>query len=77
MMKTLSFCRGMGSGMMGRKKPLEVMVKAMTKIMNRPLTIKMRTGIYHDKSIAHTLMPLVKEWGTDMVTLHGRSREQR
>ena len=27
--------RGMGSGLMGRKKPLEVMVKSMTQILNR------------------------------------------
>ena len=38
----------------------------------------MRTGIYSDKRIAQDLIvPLVKEWGADMVTLHGRSREQR
>ncbi len=67
----------MGCGLMGRKKPLEVMVRSMTRVMSRPLTLKMRTGIYADKPLANTLLPLVKEWGVDMVTLHGRSREQR
>ncbi len=37
----------------------------------------MRTGVYSDKRIAHDLIPLVRDWGAQMVTLHGRSREQR
>ena len=31
----LVYKRGMGSGLMGRKKPLEVMIKSITEIMNR------------------------------------------
>lgn len=73
----LVYKRGMGSGLMARKKPLEIMIKSMTAIMNRPLTVKIRTGIYMDKRIAHNLAPNLFEWGADMVTLHGRSREQR
>lgn len=73
----LVYKRGMGSGLMGRKKPLEVMIKSMTEIMHRPLTVKIRTGIYMDKKIAHNLAPNLFEWGADMVTIHGRSREQR
>jgi tRNA-dihydrouridine synthase 3 len=69
--------RGMGSGFMGRKKPLEVTVKSMSAIMTRPLTVKIRTGIYMDKRLAHNLAPNFRDWGADMVTLHGRSREQR
>ena len=74
----LVFNKGMGSGLMPRKKPLEVMVRAMSRILDVPLTLKMRTGIYADKRIAHTLIPkALTEWGASMVTLHGRSREQR
>ncbi len=43
----------------------------------RPLTVKMRTGVYADKPVAHELLPQMKSWGVSMVTLHGRSREQR
>ena len=78
----LVYSRGMGSGLMARKKPLEVMVRSMANILARksqtPLTIKMRTGVYADKHIAHNLAPLsLKSWGASMVCIHGRSREQR
>ena len=66
----------MGSGLMVRKKPLEVMIKSMTEVMTRPLTVKIRTGIYMDKKIAHNLAPNLRNWGADLVTIHGRSREQ-
>ena len=46
-------------------------------IFPRPLTVKIRTGIYMDKRIAHDLIPSLRRWGAAMVTLHGRSREQR
>lgn len=73
------FNRGMGSGLMSRKKPLEVMVRAMSQVMTTvPLTLKMRTGVYADKRIAHTIIPpAMNQWGAQLVTLHGRSREQR
>ena len=41
----LVYKRGMGSGLMCRKKPLEVMIKSMTEVMSRPLTVKIRTGM--------------------------------
>ena len=45
--------------------------------MNVPLTVKMRTGIYDKNWNAHTIVPKLREWGVSMVTIHGRSREQR
>ena len=45
--------------------------------MDVPLTVKMRAGV-HDKSWnAHSLVPLLRQWGVALVTVHGRSREQR
>ena len=58
----LVYKRGMGSGLMDRKKPLEVMIRSMTEIMSRPLTVKIRTGIYMDKRIAHNLAPNLRDW---------------
>jgi len=73
----LIYQKGMGSGLMARKRPLENIVRTMSAILSKPLTIKMRTGIYSEKKIAHDVFPLVEEWGVSAITLHGRSREQR
>ena len=42
----LIFKKGMGSGLMLRKRPLEIISRTMAGLMTRPLTIKMRTGVY-------------------------------
>ena len=73
----LIYKKGMGSGLMARKRPMENIVRTMSNLMSKPLTLKMRTGIYSDKSIAHDIFPLVEEWGASALTIHGRSREQR
>jgi len=73
----LIYKKGMGSALMARKRPLENIVRTMSSVLTRPLTVKMRTGIYSDKSTAHEIFPLVEEWGASALTLHGRSREQR
>ena len=56
----LIFQKGMGSGLMPRKRPLENIVRSMSTILSKPLTIKMRNGIYSDKRIAHDTFPLVE-----------------
>jgi len=73
----LIFKRGMGSGLMIRKRPLEIISRTMASLMTRPLTIKMRTGVYKDKNVAHELFPRLESLGIDALTIHGRSREQR
>jgi len=73
----LIYKKGMGSGLMARKRPMENIVRTMSSLLSKPLTMKMRTGIYSDKSIAHDIFPLVEEWGAAALTIHGRSREQR
>lgn len=45
--------------------------------MDVPLTVKMRAGVYDKNWNAHSLVPLLHQWGVSMVTVHGRSREQR
>ena len=64
--------------MMNRKRKLEVLVRSMSEILSVPLTLKMRTGVSMGKNIAHNIIPdALQEWGASMVTIHGRSREQR
>ncbi|XP_016962082.1 tRNA-dihydrouridine(47) synthase [NAD(P)(+)]-like [Drosophila biarmipes] len=74
----LIYQQGGGSALMRRTNILELTVRSCAALSDRlPFTVKMRTGIYADKSVAHELLPLVEEWGASAVTLHGRSREQR
>jgi hypothetical protein len=53
----------MGSGLMIRKRPLEIIARTMASVLSRPLTIKMRTGVFKDKNIAHTIFPQLEEVG--------------
>lgn len=74
----LIYQHGGGSALMRRTNVLETIVRSCSSMsLKIPFTVKMRTGVYADKSVAHELMPLVEEWGAAAVTLHGRSREQR
>lgn len=68
---------GCGSSLMLKKTKIHQICLGMKEILTVPLTIKMRMGYATDKPIAHTLFPLLEEWGFNAVTLHGRSREQR
>ncbi|KAI0217602.1 hypothetical protein LSAT2_030643, partial [Lamellibrachia satsuma] len=41
----------------------EKLVQCMTEVLDVPLTVKMRTGIYESESIAHNLTPRLRDWG--------------
>ncbi|XP_059059462.1 tRNA-dihydrouridine(47) synthase [NAD(P)(+)]-like [Achroia grisella] len=73
----LIYKKGGGSGMMHRLPTLQASITCASKLLNIPFTIKMRTGVYQNKKIAHTIIPKVVEAGVSMVCLHGRSREAR
>ncbi|CAL4118967.1 unnamed protein product, partial [Meganyctiphanes norvegica] len=73
----LIYKQGGGSALMRRTGALENMVLGMTDILDKPLTLKMRTSIHNNKEIAHKLIEKAKLWDIDMITVHGRSREQR
>lgn len=73
----LIYKKGAGSGMMHRLNALEASVRCASKLLTIPFTIKMRTGIYQDKKITHTIVPKMAELGASLITVHGRSREAR
>ncbi|XP_023954768.2 tRNA-dihydrouridine(47) synthase [NAD(P)(+)]-like [Bicyclus anynana] len=73
----LIYKKGGGSGMMHRMPALEASVRSASKLLSIPFTVKIRTGVYQDKKIAHTIIPKVVDWGASLVTLHGRSKEAR
>ncbi|ESO95224.1 hypothetical protein LOTGIDRAFT_144742, partial [Lottia gigantea] len=69
--------KGEGCALMSRNYKFEQIIRSMVSVLNIPLTVKMRTGVWSYKNIAHELTPKLRDWGVSMVTLHGRSREQR
>ncbi|XP_046615239.1 tRNA-dihydrouridine(47) synthase [NAD(P)(+)]-like [Neodiprion virginianus] len=73
----LIYRQGGGSGMLNKLNVLETTIKSISQVMQIPLTVKTRMGVYMDKPIAHNLTPLFRDWGASMITVHGRSREQR
>eukprot|EP00743_Colponemidia_sp_Colp-15_P008424 GILK01009155.1.p1 GENE.GILK01009155.1~~GILK01009155.1.p1 ORF type:complete len:630 (+),score=135.08 GILK01009155.1:144-2033(+) len=69
--------KGCGSALMNRLPRLEGILRGMTAVLSKPVTIKLRTGWNDHKPTAHRVLPLVQKWGASAATLHGRSRQQR
>lgn len=76
----LIFQQGAGSALLRRDRVLESIVRSASTLLNEKgfqFTVKTRTGIQSNKSVAHVLVPQMEKWGASAVTLHGRSKEQR
>ncbi|XP_028399610.1 tRNA-dihydrouridine(47) synthase [NAD(P)(+)]-like isoform X2 [Dendronephthya gigantea] len=73
----LVFNKGAGSALMERSRRFEEIVRGMNYVLDIPVTVKMRTGVHDKKWNALQLIPKIRDWGASLVTLHGRSREQR
>ncbi|KAM4688858.1 tRNA-dihydrouridine(47) synthase [NAD(P)(+)]-like [Discoglossus pictus] len=73
----LVYKKGGGCGLMTRTNKFEQIVKGMNSVLDVPLTVKIRTGVQEKVNLAHKLIPSLRDWGVSLITLHGRSREQR
>ncbi|KAK9526751.1 hypothetical protein VZT92_015434 [Zoarces viviparus] len=73
----LVYKKGGGCGLMTRTRKFEQIIKGMNYVLDVPLTVKIRTGVQEKCNVAHKLIPEMKKWGVSMITLHGRSKEQR
>ncbi|XP_030112587.4 tRNA-dihydrouridine(47) synthase [NAD(P)(+)]-like isoform X1 [Taeniopygia guttata] len=73
----LVYKKGGGCALMTRSNKFEQIVRGMNSVLDVPVTVKIRTGVQEKVNVAHKLIPRIREWGASMVTLHGRSREQR
>nr|XP_021400786.2 tRNA-dihydrouridine(47) synthase [NAD(P)(+)]-like [Lonchura striata domestica] len=73
----LVYKKGGGCALMTRSNKFEQIVRGMNSVLDVPVTVKIRTGVQEKVNVAHKLIPRIREWGVSMVTLHGRSREQR
>ncbi|XP_010003885.1 PREDICTED: tRNA-dihydrouridine(47) synthase [NAD(P)(+)]-like [Chaetura pelagica] len=73
----LVYKKGGGCALMTRSNKFEQIVRGMNSVLDVPLTVKIRTGVQEKMNVAHKIIPKIREWGASLVTLHGRSREQR
>ena len=69
--------KGAGSACLKRPQYLEQIVRGVSSVLTKPVTVKMRRGFHEAQDVAHALIPKLSEWGASGVTLHGRTREQR
>ncbi|KAL0611891.1 tRNA-dihydrouridine synthase [NAD]-like [Plecturocebus cupreus] len=73
----LVYKKGGGCALMNRSAKFQQIVRGMNQVLDVPLTVKIRTGVQERVNLAHRLLPELRDWGVALVTLHGRSREQR
>ncbi|CAL1528471.1 unnamed protein product [Lymnaea stagnalis] len=74
----LVYKKGGGSALMSKATKLEQICRSMIGVMgDTALTVKLRTGVFDGKNIAHQIIPRLRNAGVSLVTVHGRSREQR
>ncbi|TRM67080.1 hypothetical protein BD626DRAFT_484699 [Schizophyllum amplum] len=74
----LVYKTGSGSALLDSPGKLGRIIVGMNKALGDiPVTVKLRTGVKDGRNNAHKLMPRVSEWGAGMMTLHGRTRQQR
>ncbi|KAJ1658611.1 tRNA-dihydrouridine synthase 3, partial [Coemansia sp. RSA 25] len=68
---------GGGSSLLAFPKKIGRIVRTMHHVTDCDVTVKIRTGVLKSKNVAHELIPQLEQWGAALVTLHGRSRQQR
>lgn len=44
-------------------------LQGMSGVMDIPLTVKLRTGVYSHKPTAHKLTPVLQDWGAELITV--------
>uniref|UniRef100_UPI00359014CC tRNA-dihydrouridine(47) synthase [NAD(P)(+)]-like n=1 Tax=Myxine glutinosa TaxID=7769 RepID=UPI00359014CC len=69
--------KGGGCALLTKSLKLQQIVQGVVSVLDVPLTVKMRAAVMDKSNLAHKLIPHLREWGTSMITLHGRSKEQR
>ncbi|CAF3690354.1 unnamed protein product [Adineta steineri] len=81
----LVYKKGAGCAITRRTIDFERICRSISCLSTRPITIKLRTGIFTNENNAHEIISLAKSWKSehddnhvvDLFTLHGRSKEMR
>lgn len=56
--------------MLGKVTKLEQICRSMIGVMgDTPLTVKLRTGVFDNKNVAHSILPRLRDAGVSLVTV--------
>ena len=67
---------GEGSALLQNPKQIGKIVRAVSRAIEKPLTIKIRKGFYGDDCNAVEIAKVIEDNGAAAVAIHGRTREQ-
>ena len=67
---------GEGSALMKDPKKVEEIVSAMTKVLHKPVTIKIRKGFTQNQINAVEVAKRAEDAGAGAIAIHGRTREE-
>ena len=67
---------GDGSALMKQPKLVGEIIKSITKVSNKPVTVKIRTGWDKTSINAVEIAKIAEDNGASMVAVHGRTRDQ-
>ncbi|KAF5962146.1 hypothetical protein HYC85_003355 [Camellia sinensis] len=69
--------KGAGSALLTKPTRMKSILQAASGTIDRPITVKVRTGYLEGKNRIDLLIEDIGKWGANAVTIHGRSRQQR
>ncbi|XP_041010944.1 tRNA-dihydrouridine(47) synthase [NAD(P)(+)]-like isoform X1 [Juglans microcarpa x Juglans regia] len=69
--------KGAGSALLTKPMRIKSIIDAASGTVDKPITVKVRTGFFEGKNRIDSLIKDIGYWGTSAVTIHGRSRQQR
>ncbi len=69
--------RGMGARLLEKTRRLGQILSALTEALDIPVTVKLRTGVRHDRINLEDTVQVAADAGVQAITVHGRTKEQR
>ncbi|XP_039122534.1 tRNA-dihydrouridine(47) synthase [NAD(P)(+)]-like [Dioscorea cayenensis subsp. rotundata] len=69
--------KGAGSSLLTKPMRMKGIIQAASGTVDKPITVKVRTGYFEGRNRIDSLISDIKAWGGTAVTIHGRSRQQR
>lgn len=67
---------GDGSELLKDLNKVEEIIKTITSVATKPITVKTRLGINKDKLTAIDVAKICEKYGVSMLVIHGRTKEQ-